>query len=65
MLSSHLGVKTFLSGVSQYLKAHAYENATTEDLWSALSDKAGVDVSAFMVGNQYITSFLCIMTLIS
>lgn len=50
MLSSHLGVKTFLSGVSQYLKAHAYGNATTEDLWSKLSEAAGVDVSAFMVG---------------
>lgn len=52
MLSSHLGVKTFLSGVSKYLKAHAYGNATTEDLWSKLSEAAGVDVSAFMVGIQ-------------
>lgn len=58
MLSSHLGVKTFLSGVSKYLKAHAYGNATTEDLWSKLSEAAGVDVSAFMVGVRSSQVFL-------
>jgi len=26
------------------LKKHAYENATTEDLWNALSDASGVRV---------------------
>lgn len=49
MLSNHLGVETFLGGVSIYLKKHAYGNATTEDLWSALSTKAGTNVSEFMV----------------
>lgn len=58
MLSSHLGVNTFLSGVSKYLKAHAYGNATTEDLWSKLSEAAGVDVSAFMVGIRSSQVFL-------
>ncbi|KAL7268922.1 hypothetical protein RUND412_008436 [Rhizina undulata] len=48
MLSNHLGVKTFLLGVSKYLKKHEYGNATTEDLWSALGEQAGVDVSQFM-----------------
>lgn len=48
MLSNHLGVETFLGGVSIYLKKHAYGNATTEDLWSALSTKAGTNVSEFM-----------------
>jgi len=49
MLSSHLGVETFLSGVSRYLKRHAYGNATTADLWAALSEEAKTDVAAFMV----------------
>ncbi|KAF8246649.1 hypothetical protein K440DRAFT_655076 [Wilcoxina mikolae CBS 423.85] len=48
MLSSYLGVETFLNGVSNYLKKHAYGNATTEDLWAALGEEAGTDVAAFM-----------------
>ncbi|KAI9813916.1 MAG: hypothetical protein M1832_006063 [Thelocarpon impressellum] len=48
MLSGHLGVDTFLLGVSNYLKAHAYGNATTNDLWTALSEASGQDVPAFM-----------------
>jgi aminopeptidase N len=44
MLSDHLGVETFLKGVSDYLKKHAYGNATTEDLWNALSRASGVGV---------------------
>lgn len=48
MLSAHLSVPTFLNVVSRYLKAHAYGNATTKDLWSALSEASGQDVNAFM-----------------
>ncbi|KAL9014793.1 MAG: hypothetical protein Q9173_000584 [Seirophora scorigena] len=48
MLSNHLGVDTFLRGVSNYLKAHAYGNATTNDLWAALSKASGKDVNTFM-----------------
>ncbi|WEW56333.1 hypothetical protein PRK78_001776 [Emydomyces testavorans] len=48
MLSSHLGQETFLRGVANYLKAHAYSNATTNDLWSALSEASGKDVTSFM-----------------
>lgn len=44
MLATHLGQETFLKGVSNYLKAHAYRNATTNDLWSALSQASGQDV---------------------
>ena len=44
MLSNHLGVETFLKGVSDYLKKHAYGNASTEDLWNALSHASGVNV---------------------
>jgi aminopeptidase N len=48
MLASHLGVENFLKGVSKYLKAHTYANAKTNDLWSALSEVSGQDVTAFM-----------------
>ena len=48
MLAAHLGVETFLKGVSDYLKAHTYGNAQTNDLWSALSKASGQDVTAFM-----------------
>ncbi|MCJ1249998.1 hypothetical protein MMC30_007224 [Trapelia coarctata] len=44
MLSGHLGVEVFLNGVSDYLKAHAYGNATTNDLWVALSKASGKDI---------------------
>ena len=48
MLAAYLGVETFLKGVSDYLKAHTYGNAKTNDLWSALSKASGQDVKAFM-----------------
>jgi len=48
MLSYHVGIDTFLLGVSNYLKAHAYGNATTKDLWSALSEASGQDINTFM-----------------
>lgn len=48
MLSDHLGEKVFLQGVADYLKAHQYSNATTNDLWSALSKASGQDVNSFM-----------------
>ena len=48
MLASHLGKDTFLNGVADYLKVHAYGNATTNDLWAALSEASGKDVNSFM-----------------
>ncbi|BDD59143.1 hypothetical protein MAP00_004376 [Monascus purpureus] len=48
MLSDHLGRETFLRGVASYLKTHAYGNATTNDLWSALSKASNQDVRSFM-----------------
>ncbi|KAB8234627.1 peptidase family M1-domain-containing protein [Aspergillus alliaceus] len=48
MLSDHLGRDTFLRGVANYLKSHAYGNATTNDLWSALSKASSQDVNSFM-----------------
>ncbi|OAA37654.1 Peptidase M1, alanine aminopeptidase/leukotriene A4 hydrolase [Metarhizium rileyi] len=48
MLANHLGVETFLKGVSNYLKAHAYGNAKTKALWDALAEASGKDVNALM-----------------
>ncbi|KAG5979182.1 hypothetical protein E4U55_005468 [Claviceps digitariae] len=48
MLANHLGVETFLKGVSNYLKAHAYGNAKTKALWDALSEASGKDVNTLM-----------------
>ncbi|KAK4938387.1 hypothetical protein LTR10_021186 [Elasticomyces elasticus] len=48
MLSNHLGQEVFLKGVGDYLKIHAYGNARTNDLWTALSAASGQDVQAFM-----------------
>lgn len=48
MLSSWLGVETFLAGVRRYVRRHKLSNASTNDLWVALSEEAGVDVSQFM-----------------
>ncbi|QQK47992.1 Aminopeptidase [Penicillium digitatum] len=48
MLASHLGVGTFLKGVSTYLRTHAYTNAKTEALWTALTQASGEDVHTLM-----------------
>lgn len=48
MLANHLGVKTFLKGVSIYLKKHTYGNAKTVALWDALSEASGTDVPTLM-----------------
>ena len=48
MLSAHLTNDVFLKGVSDYLHAHEFGNATTNDLWSALSKASGKDVNSFM-----------------
>lgn len=48
MLSTQLGLDTFLKGVSNYLKKHAYGNARTVDLWNALSEVSGTDVTKSM-----------------
>lgn len=48
MLATHLGQETFLKGVSNYLKSHSYGNATTNDLWSALSEASGQDVNSLI-----------------
>jgi len=48
MLSVYLGEDVFLKGVAQYLKAHAFSNTQTNDLWKALGDASGMDITTMM-----------------
>jgi puromycin-sensitive aminopeptidase len=48
MLEQHLGPEVFRDGVRTYLKAHAYGNTVTSDLWNALEDASGAPVRDVM-----------------
>ncbi|KAJ2549967.1 hypothetical protein EV175_004244 [Coemansia sp. RSA 1933] len=48
MLSSYIGLDSFFKGIRAYLQKHKYANASTANLWSALSDASGADVTKFM-----------------
>ncbi|KAJ3017799.1 Aminopeptidase 2 mitochondrial [Thoreauomyces humboldtii] len=48
MLNTFLGQETFQKGIRAYLKKHQFTNATTHDLWNALSEASGQDVASFM-----------------
>ncbi|KAJ1964057.1 hypothetical protein GGI12_001670 [Dipsacomyces acuminosporus] len=48
MLSSFIGLDSFFKGLKAYLQKHKYANATTKDLWDALSEASGLDVARFM-----------------
>jgi len=48
MLEAHLGEETFRRGLRLYVKRHQYANAGTKDLWQALSEVSGEDVSDLM-----------------
>jgi puromycin-sensitive aminopeptidase len=48
MLEQHIGPEVFRDGVRTYLKAHAYDNTVTNDLWDALEDASGAPVRDVM-----------------
>ncbi|MGH7230172.1 MAG: M1 family metallopeptidase [Nitrospiraceae bacterium] len=50
MLEQHIGPEVFRDGVREYLRAHAYGNADTGDLWIALGHAAKQPVPAVMNG---------------
>ena len=50
MVEAYLGPDTFRAGIQTYLKAHAYSNATSADLWNGLSKASGRDVGAIVSG---------------
>ncbi len=48
MLHEYLGASDFRKGLTHYLKRHAYANASTVDLWTALQEISGKPVQSFM-----------------
>jgi aminopeptidase N len=48
MLEQHIGPDVFRDGVRTYLKAHAYGNTVTADLWDALENASGAPVRDVM-----------------
>jgi aminopeptidase N len=46
MLEDYLGEDAFRDGIRRYMKAHAFSNATTADLWHHLAAASGRDVAA-------------------
>ncbi|MBH0203712.1 MAG: M1 family metallopeptidase [Nitrospira sp.] len=50
MLEQHIGPTIFRDGVRQYLRTHAYGNADTKDLWTALGTVARQPVPELMNG---------------
>ena len=53
MLEDFVGEDDFRDGVRAYMAAHAYENTTTNDLWSAVETASGEPVRA--VANDFLT----------
>ena len=45
MVEAYLGPDVFREGIRSYMKKHAYSNTTSADLWAALSQASGKDVS--------------------
>jgi len=50
MIEDWIGPDTFRSGMRLYIKAHAYSNATSADLWAALGAASGRDVAGVAKG---------------
>lgn len=48
MLEQFLSPEVFRRGLYRYLSAHQYQNARTEDLWSALEDESQQPVTSMM-----------------
>ena len=50
MFEAYLGPDTFRSGVRRYIRARAFSNATTADLWNALSAASGAAIGDIASG---------------
>ncbi|GJV05289.1 aminopeptidase M1-like protein isoform X1, partial [Tanacetum coccineum] len=48
MLKEYLGDDIFQKSLSSYMKKYACKNATTEDLWSVISEESGIEVNKLM-----------------
>jgi aminopeptidase N len=50
MLESFLGEEVFRDGIRRYIAAHQYSNATTADLWNALSEASKKPIGEIAAG---------------
>jgi aminopeptidase N len=50
MFEASLGPEVFRDGIRSYLRAHAFSNATTADLWEALGAASGQEVRRSLAG---------------
>jgi aminopeptidase N len=50
MIEDWIGPDMFRTGMRAYMKAHQYSNATSADLWAALSAASGKDVAGVAAG---------------
>jgi aminopeptidase N len=50
MFEAYLGPDVFRDGIRQYIKAFAFSNATTSNLWDALSAASKQDIGAIVAG---------------
>ena len=50
MLESFLGEDVFRDGIRRYIEAHKYSNATTTDLWNALSETSKKPIAEIAAG---------------
>jgi aminopeptidase N len=48
MLQAYLGNDVLQAGLKLYFEKHQYTNTTADDLWNALGEASGSDVTAFM-----------------
>jgi puromycin-sensitive aminopeptidase len=48
MIETYIGPETFRAGVNEYLKRHAYGNATAEDFWTTLAQVSKKPVDQIM-----------------
>jgi aminopeptidase N len=50
MIEAYLGEDVFRDGMRRYMKAHAYSNTTSADLWAALEEASGKPVASIAAG---------------
>jgi aminopeptidase N len=44
MLEGYVGDEAWRSGVQRYIKAHSYQNTTSDDLWNAMEQATGMPI---------------------
>lgn len=57
MIEQHVGEERFRDGLRRYLSAHAYGNATADDLWFHLGGAAGAEVEQTLRGWSELPGF--------